>query len=118
MKTPPDKLTYFQTYIKYFAVTALANVNYMEGIYFNGNEDLTKSLCAFRVVNLIFMFTFDMSFNDTDSLKGLRTIAILCGICYILIEIPFLTGYNFKNTFCLQAYYKFFKKTNNSSLSS
>lgn len=85
----------------------------MEDIYFSNKEHLTKPLCSFKAMNIIFLFIFDTAFSDFDSFTGLRILSIIAGIIYLILEIALLTEFNWKNTLCYEFFVKEIEKRKN-----
>ncbi|KAL4460351.1 hypothetical protein ABPG74_000102 [Tetrahymena malaccensis] len=85
-------------------------MNFTKDFYVMGKKFLNKPLSSFKIINIIFLFTFDVSFNSFHFFPALRVISIICGCVYLLIELQYLIKFDYKNTFIYEVIKKFGKK--------
>ncbi|KAL4507190.1 hypothetical protein ABPG72_001983 [Tetrahymena utriculariae] len=85
-------------------------MNFNKDFFVMDKKFLNKPLSSFKIINMIFLFTFDISFNSFNFFPALRVISIICGCVYLLIEIKYLIKFDHKNTFIYEIVQKFGKK--------
>jgi len=107
--------------IKFIICGLLLNHNYTNRILFDSESNnsnstltndtgksvvdtngLTKPLSAFKAANILFLFIFDVAFNEFKEYSGLRVLAIISGFCYLAIEIAFLVEFDPRQSFCYE----------------
>ncbi|EAR99088.2 transmembrane protein, putative (macronuclear) [Tetrahymena thermophila SB210] len=85
-------------------------MNYEKDFFVMGKKYLNKPLSSFKIINIVFLFTFEISFNSFHFFPALRVISIICGCFYLLIEIQYLIKFDYKSTFIYEIIKKFGKK--------